>query len=399
MKKIIFLTGLFPKETRNEIENNSIGVIQYAADVLQWSIISGFDKLCKNNFKIINLLYIGSFPKRYKQMKINTYSFSHTENASDINVGFINLPLFKLVSRYYNAKKELKRNVKNDEEVILIYSVHTPFVKAAVDLKNRNPSIKICLIVPDLPEFMSDSTNPIYKLFKNIEIKILKSLLSKVDAFVLLSDYMWKPLNIGERPWVRVEGISNSYRNIENILKESFKTILYTGTLAKRYGIINLLDAFSMIKDDNYRLWICGDGDAKEELILRAKNDSRITNFGQINRDEVLKLQKRATVLVNPRTSEGEFTKYSFPSKTMEYLASGTPCIMHRLAAIPSEYFPFLFIADTEDSEGLKAKIVEVCNMEKQNLIDFGEKASDFILKNKNPQSQVKKIFDMINKL
>ena len=176
---------------------------------------------------------------------------------------------------------------------------------------------------------------------------------------------MYKPLNIGERPWVRIEGIFNANKNNDFLEKENFKTILYSGTLAKRYGVLNLLDAFSLIKNKEYRLWICGDGDGSGEINERAKNDSRIINFGQIPREEVLKRQQRATVLVNPRTSEGEFTKYSFPSKIMEYLASGTPCIMHRLAGIPKEYFDYCFISENETPLGLYNTIMFVCGKSK----------------------------------
>ncbi len=399
MRKVIFLAGLFPKETRNEIESNSVGVIQYAADALQWAIVNGLDNFCKNNFKLVNLPYVGSFPKRYKQIKINTYSFSHREDSNDINIGFINLPLVKLFSRYYNAKKELKNILQDENEVILIYAMHTPFIKAAVDLKNKNPSIKICLIVPDLPEFMSDNTNFIFNFLKSKENKILDRLLSKVDSFVVLSDYMYEPLQIGDRPWVRVEGIFTSKEDFEIVEKENYKTILYTGTLAKRYGILNLLEAFAMIKDEKYRLWICGDGDAKEELNKMAKNDSRITNFGQISREEVLSLQKKATVLVNPRTSEGEYTKFSFPSKTMEYLASGTPCIMHNLMGVPKEYFDYCFVSKNETSIGLYETIVWVCEKSQSELNEFGSKAKKFILENKSPKKQCEKIYNMLIKL
>ena len=38
---------------------------------------------------------------------------------------------------------------------------------------------------------------------------------------------------------------------------------------------------------------------------------------------------------VNPRQNNEEFTKYSFPSKTMEYLASGVPVVAYKLDGIP----------------------------------------------------------------
>jgi len=395
---VIFLSGLFPKEIRNEIENNSIGVIQYAADALQWALVNGLDIQTKS-LKIVNLLYIGSYPLRYKDYKIKPSIFSHTYGATDINVGFLNLPLYKLFSRYLNAKKCMEEVLQNNSEVIVIYSIHTPFIKAAVDLKKRNPSIKICLVVPDLPEFMGGKDYFFFRILKKYEQKFLNKLLKKIDAFVLLSEYMHKRLNVQERPWVRVEGIFNSSDDVEVVKKEDFKTILYSGTLAKRYGIMKLLEAFSMIKDENYRLWICGDGDAKYELDEMVRKDIRISNFGQISREEVLKLQKRATVLVNPRTSEGEFTKYSFPSKTMEYLASGTPSVMYKLAGIPEEYFEYCFISEEETSKGLYQTLISVCNLKQTELDKFGEKAKRFILENKTEEKQGKIIYNMLNKL
>jgi glycosyltransferase involved in cell wall biosynthesis len=398
MLKIIFLGGLFPNEIKKEIEDKSIGVIQYAADALQWAIINGLDSKTQR-VKIVNLPYIGSYPFRYKECKIKSFSFSHRPGANDINVGFLNLTLYKLFSRYYNTKRILKNILQDDNEIILIYAIHTPFIKAAVELKNNNPSMKICLIVPDLPEFMNDNEGFMFKILKNKEKKILNNLLKKVDSFVLLSNYMQESLNIKNRPWVRVEGIFSAKEEIDNVEKEIFKTILYSGTLAKRYGILNLLEAFSMIKDEKYRLWICGEGDAKYELNEMVKNDSRVRYFGQISRDEVLKLQKRATVLVNPRTSQGEFTKYSFPSKTMEYLASGTPCIMHNLAGIPKEYFDYCFISEKETSVGLYQTIISVCEKNPLELNEFGEKAKKFILENKSPEKQCEKIYNMLKTL
>ena len=397
MKNIVFLGGLFPKEIRKEIEGKSVGVIQYAADAFQWSLVEGLDNFYKE-LTIVNLPYVGSYPMRYKDIRMRTFSFSHSKEAVDINVGFWNLPVIKLFSRYYNCKRVLK-NLLKDESVVIVYAIHTPFIKALTDLKKKYINLKICLVVPDLPQHMGRPNTLLYKVLTSMEDKILKKILKQVDAFVLLSDFMAKPLEVAERPWVRIEGIFSCPKFLEKIEKENYKTILYTGTLAKRYGILNLLDAFAKIKDPNYRLWICGDGDSKEELIKRIKGDSRIFYYGQVSREEALILQKKATVLVNPRVSEGEYTKFSFPSKTMEYIASKTPCVMHRLQGIPSEYYDLVFIAEKEDAEGLKNTIMAVCNKDQSELNEFGKRASQFILDNKNPTAQVRKIFNMINKL
>ena len=395
--KILFLSGLFPEQSKDEILNQSKGVIQFAANSLQWNFVKGFDNFIKTD--IISLPFIGSFPFLYKKIYLRSIKFEHIIGADDICLSFINLPLLKQFFRYSSAKKELVKRLSNSNEdvLIFIYSVNSPFLKAVVDVKNKFPNIKIILIVPDLPEFMSDSKNVFYKFLKKIDSKVIKSCLKKVDSFVLLTDTMADALNV-TKPWVRVEGIfDNSSDTKESRVSDEIKTILYTGTLAKRYGIKNLVDAFNLIDSINYRLLICGEGDYRNEIELNAQKDFRIRYLGQLPNDQILELQRKATVLVNPRTSEGNYTKYSFPSKTMEYLASGTPTILYKLDGIPEEYFPYCYIPNDESILSLKEIIIKVCEKPKEELEKFGNSAKIFVHENKNPKAQVSKIISMLN--
>lgn len=398
-KKLVFISGLFPSEIRSEIFENSKGVIQNAADVLQWAFVHGLDSH-NIDFTIVNLPYIGSYPFRYKKPYMHQFSFSHHCLSSDINVGFLNISLIKLLSRYINLRKYLKHLFRkiDKETVIVIYAIHTPFLKAAIYAKKKYGA-KICLIVPDLPEFMGAKSNPLYDLLKKIQDKLLLNYMMKVDAFVLLTTFMSEYLKVENRPWVCVEGIYDSKEQVNiSTEKNTKKIIFYSGTLSVRYGIINLLNAFQEITDENYNLWICGEGDARMQILNRAEKDNRIKFWGQIDRTRVLIMQKEATVLVNPRTS-GDFTKYSFPSKIIEYLASGTPVIMHKLDGIPDEYYEYCFIASEENSQGLRNAILNVCEMNAKDLNYFGTKAQNFILNKKNPRIQVGKILEMINSL
>lgn len=395
---VVFLAGLFPDNLRKEIEHNSRGVIQYAADALQWSFVKGLDYYYRT--KIINLPYVGAYPNLYRKMYVSQCTFQHVNGASDISLGFLNIPIIKQYFRYINVKKELKRwGLRTRErKIIFIYAIHSPFIRAAVEIKKNYPEVKICLIIPDLPRYMTSKNTPVYMFLKAIDSIIIKTALSKIDYFVLLSDHMAEYLNITDKPWVRVEGIFNPLDdNIKSTSKEKNKTIFYSGTLDSRYGILNLFTAFSSIDDDDYRLWICGNGDCRSEIEKQVKYDKRIKYFGQRPREEVLLLQKKATVLVNPRMSEGDYTKYSFPSKTMEYLASGTPCIMHRLPGIPEEYYKYCIVAEKQSAKGLKEIILNVCSKSQSELDVIGHKAATFIRQHKNPKDQVRKIFNLIN--
>jgi len=401
---IIFLSGLFPDSIKNEIEKNSKGVIQYAANLLQWNFVKGLDNFC--NLSLINLPFVGSYPFFYKKLFTKTFHFQHTKNSSDINLGFLNLFLIKNIHRFIKVKKQLYRilesNISSEDIYIICYAIHSPFLYALSNAKKKYLNVKTCLIAPDLPQYMSENSNIFYFLFNKINSFFIKKSLKQVDSFVLLSQYMNMELNIQEKPFIVIEGIFDNLDSIETKFDikryedNNRKIIFYSGTLAYRYGIINLLNAFQEIKNDDYELWICGNGNSKLEIIKRAGKDNRIKYLGQLPYEKVLHLQTIATVLVNPRTSEGEYTKYSFPSKTIEYMASGTPCIIYKLKGIPSEYYNYCNIIEKKGIDALKEKIIEICELDVTIRKVLGQKAKRFIIENKNPYYQCSKIIQML---
>lgn len=396
---IIFLGSIFPVDREDEIKSNSKSGIDNAANNLQSALLVGLDYYYPK-INVITLPVIATYPMKYKKSNLNDSMFSHKPDSIDYCVGFINIPLIKHLSRYKNSFKKISELTEKDEDIIIfIYAVHSPFLKAICELKKVRPRLKTCLIIPDLPQFMSESKNPFYRLFKYLDLVIINKYLKKIDSLVLLSDNMANFINVNERPWVRVEGIFNSDKETNFVKKENNRTILYTGNIDERYGIKTLLKAFSLIKDKNYRLWIRGNGNTKNDIIEAAKSDSRIIYYEEMSRKKILELQKKATVLINPVSTTKEFTKFFFPSKIMDYMASGTPTISTKILGIPEEYYNYLYIADNDDAEGLKKIILQVCSKEQIELNEFGKRASQFIFDNKNPIVQVKRIYDMINKL
>lgn len=399
---ITFLGGLFPKEIEEEIIVNSIGNIDNAANVLQWNFINGLEANNGNPINIINSLYIGSYPKRYKKLYIKTSEFRRNVKSQNINVGFINVFGIKQYVRYFSIKKYLKRwaNDKKENKVIIAYALTSVFVKALKYIKTVNPNIKTCIIVPDLPEYMntSDDISKIYKKLKHIEIKSINKKLKYIDNFVLLTEQMSKALNVNN--YVVIEGIATDILKQEHDKlkenKKSEKIILYTGTLNRRYGILNLINAFRLIDNENYRLVLCGYGDSINEVLEAEKTDKRIIFKGQIKREAVLKLQNEADVLINPRQNKEEFTKYSFPSKNLEYLSSGTPLIAYKLDGIPAEYDDYIYYIENDSIESLRDKIVEVCEKTREELDAAGKKSREFVLSEKNSIAQTKKIFNLL---
>ena len=118
--------------------------------------------------------------------------------------------------------------------------------------------------------------------------------------------------------------------------------------------------------------------------------------MGNIARDKVLEYERKATLLINVRDPAESFTKYSFPSKTIEYMLSGTPMLTTRLQGIPEEYFEYLFSLSDVSVESIYMKLSEVLCCSQDALCEFGTRAQEFIIQNKNSRAVGKKIIQLI---
>ncbi|HVW13938.1 MAG TPA: glycosyltransferase [Mucilaginibacter sp.] len=398
-KKVLFLAGLFPAEIREEIIRNSKFNTQFAADALQWSFVKGLS-FYYEDLELLNFPFLGSYPTLNKSPHVGEFAFGQSQGFHGLNAGYFNFIGLKNFSIYRRARKYLKNwSEQNDEEkVILIYSAFLPFLKSAIAAKKKNGNLKIYVILPDLPQFMGGPDNVLYRIFKRYTSSALQDAFEHSDGYVLLSKYMLERLPSENKKWTVVEGIYDPAEKIETARNEQpeKRTVLYTGTLAKRYGILGLLDAFGLIDDVDLQLVICGDGDSKEAIIAAGKKDKRIIYKGSLDRKEVLRMQRNASLLVNPRTPDGEFTKYSFPSKTMEYLASGVPALIFKLPGIPGEYYDYCFSLDDTSVESFAGKIKEILHTDPEMLAEKGKAARQFILDKKNPVVQCKRVHDLI---
>lgn len=402
---IVFWGGLYPKGIEKEVYLKSKGGIQNAANSLQWSIIQGFDLILSKPISIFNMMYVGSYPKNYRDFIIKSFRFSHIEGAKDYNIGFINITMIKEFFRYLSFLNPLKKWMKREskyKKVVIIYSIQNLWLSAIKLIKRRNKNIHICMIVPDLPDFMSMSRDKHFlnRRYKKYSINKCRNNMKYIDSFVFLTEEMSNYFQTN-KPYVVVEGIVQPSETCDKDDINTFqnnKTVLYTGSLEKKYGILDLVNAFMTIKKDDYRLIICGEGEAKKDIIMLAKIDKRIIYKGMLEHDDILKLQKKATILINPRKNNEEYTKYSFPSKILEYLSSGIPIIAYKLDGIADEYDDYIYYIIGDRVEDMADKIIEICEKSKEERDEFGKKACRFVLENKNCHIQVKKITEMIGK-
>lgn len=381
------------------------GNTQIAANITQLNYIEGIEKATGKSIKILNSHYEPSFPK-YKDLFIKKKKWVR-KGKENIDIGFINIPIFKYINKTISLRVEMKKIIKNelstqDLNVFFIYAMTLPLILLAPFIKKniRKQKFTICLIVPDLPEFMNmTKQSKIRKFLSMINRKLIYRCMRFIDKYVLFTESMAEYLNLNANQYIVIEGMVNlnkinKQEDITSLKKNKY--IMYAGGMNKKYGVLNLAQAFNEIKDSNVELWLYGNGDAVDEIEEMSLIDKRIKYKGLVSNEEILKAEKNAKLLVNPRPTNEDYTKYSFPSKNMEYMLSGTPLLTTNLPAMPKEYKKYIYIIENETIEGIKKKIEEILELNNEKLLEKGKNAREFVIKNKNNVIQCKKIIEFV---
>ena len=110
-------------------------------------------------------------------------------------------------------------------------------------------------------------------------------------------------------------------------------------------------------------------------------------------------MQARAALLINPRSPRGVFTRYSFPSKTLEYMRSGKPVACYRLEGIPKEYDPYLRYIEGEGASAIMRAVRETLELPEEERLMLGRRSRAFVLANKTPQIQCRRLMDFLRSL
>lgn len=219
------------------------------------------------------------------------------------------------------------------------------------------------------------------------------------DGFVLLTEQMKDVVNPNKKPALVMEGLcADQLPEVYTGARE--KTLIYAGSLWKKdAGIEYLVEGFLKANIAGYELHLYGTGELVPWLEEVGKEHPSVRYMGCVTNGEMVALQRRAALLVNPRPSKEAFCKYSFPSKTIEYMASGTPVLMTRLPGVPKEYFDYVYTIEDETPEGVCAALRAVLGQDAEQLSAFGKEARQFVSENKGCTAQCDRLRTLIQEV
>jgi glycosyltransferase involved in cell wall biosynthesis len=399
---VLFLTLLYHPDELEAVTRLSRDGLQNQINAYQWAFIDGLRKNLApgETLSVCNALPVGVFPTRYRKLYLRNKTFSDATKQ----FGGLNLPVCKQRGRAARARRAIEHWIGESPEnrTVLIYSLYLPYLQAAARVKKRHPDITVTVIVTDLPNELGIASDR-SGLLKRAEYAMGRrrtSICTQLDGFVLLTAPMADALPIRGKPAIVIEGLVSPETKMEPVPRlpeDSRPAVLYTGTLNRELGIGELMEALANLPQA--QLWLCGRGDMEDEINKAQQNFDNIHYFGFVSHGAALALQKQAAILINPRTAQGVFTRYSFPSKTLEYMRCGVPVACCKLEGIPDEYDAYLTYIEPQNTEGIRGAVQKLLRMSKEEREAMGERARAFVLTQKNSVAQCAKLTAFLRKI
>jgi glycosyltransferase involved in cell wall biosynthesis len=164
--------------------------------------------------------------------------------------------------------------------------------------------------------------------------------------------------------------------------------LAYTGRLTETAGIDLLLGAFALLEGAGWRLTITGWGEGAARVGAAAAADPRIEYLGRVERSRVLEVYARADILVNPHLTAPRSARYAFPSKLLEYLATGRPTVTTALPWIAAEYGGHCRLLREETPAALAATVSDLAAVPEPARLAAAAAARSWVLKEKSWDAQ-----------
>lgn len=224
-----------------------------------------------------------------------------------------------------------------------------------------------------------------------------KKILKSVDGFVLFTEQMNDYFGEYKKPYTVIEGVYRDKYELEQLDRKNY--FMCAGSLHKNTGIEEMINAFEALGDDTIELWFFGSGAMDEYIISKSEENHKIKHKGFVDPSILFKYEQQALLLINVRNPEEGYTKYSFPSKTYEYLASGTLLLSTDLPGIPKEYKKHMIMIEDNSVEKIKEGMTYALSLSKEDIERRGAEAQLFIKKEKNKYIQSQKLIELLEKL
>lgn len=395
---LIYVSSATPNDILTEYLNKyAKRPIRFVQQWWDYSMSVALSSACDGQFEAISIPPVSTFPTS----KCVHHQKHVVTDSNGVRFSFPtiwNLPIIKQLDLIRSIRREIRAICRQSKGERIVILTHCIYLQSAIPAfwARKKFCARVYTIVPDLPEHSTSvalNGHRILKWMFSLYISITRKLSRMFDGYVCFTEHQMKYLN-QDKPHIVMEGFIDTALIDRIALTESHPNrIVYAGGLMYRYGIRELVDGFIKAAIPDAELYIYGQGEADEYVI--GKEEHNVFYGGCVSREEAIRAEKSCFLLVNPRPTGDEYTKCSFPSKLMEYMATGIPVLTSKLGCIPKDYDDKLlyFIDISADSI---ASTLKSCFARRDQIREKGKLAKAFIRSKKNVQHQAQSIIRFI---
>ena len=200
------------------------------------------------------------------------------------------------------------KKIKDKFDVAFVDTMNTRCLLSARNYCKKNKT-KLIGIVTDNPYNITNASR--------LNSKLLLRTARKCDGYICLTASLNSLFNKKNKPYILIKGLSNNISEVK-ASPVDYQYFFYAGTLLKKYGILDLIDAFKNFNYPKVKLVIAGHHN-NDDFRNAIRNDDRIIFLGNIDNDLVSQYENHSIANINPRPFVEEIDKYSVPSKVIEY--------------------------------------------------------------------------------
>jgi glycosyltransferase involved in cell wall biosynthesis len=323
--------------------------------------------------------------------------FNFTDHGvAGTTISFVNVTGLKHATRYATARRVSRRTASRAQpDAVVIHGVHSPFLWCGIHL-GRKYGVPVIVILTDPPSQRSQHDSASSRSLKRVDRDLIRGALKRVDGVIALTEDLATDF-APTVPYLLMEGIAKPLQAIPRLgvgRALTPKRVVYAGGLHEAYGVSELLASVCSSEGD-WQLWFYGRGPLEAAITAKAASSPRVKFGGLADAAQLATAYADADLLVNPRSASADFTRHSFPSKLLEYLASGRPVLSTRLSGIPLEYEPYLYWTEG-DSASLSDSIDSILSLPQKSLNAKATAGREFILSSRSSAAQGRRIREFI---
>jgi hypothetical protein len=125
------------------------------------------------------------------------------------------------------------------------------------------------------------------------------------------------------------------------------------------------------------------------ELARRADwTEPKISYHGRVSSDAIPGITQEALLLINNRRVDDPMSEFTFPSKILEYMLSGTLLLSKRLNRFTEEYEGKMFFMGHGTVEEIAHAIDDLVRRAPDELRDTAERAREFVVEERSLAAQ-----------